>query len=96
MIKYLRRTPSGAAGSGLGTAINYLRGTASIGLGTEIKYLRGAAGISLGTTANHLRASRASAWTHAQLSAMRNERRRGRQPGYHDQLPATHNERRRG
>jgi hypothetical protein len=31
--------PSGAAGNGMGTTIDYLRGDASIGLGT-IKYLQ--------------------------------------------------------
>jgi hypothetical protein len=40
VIKYLRRTTSGAAGYGLGTTITYLRGTAGVGLGTTIKYLR--------------------------------------------------------
>jgi hypothetical protein len=33
MIKYLRRTTSGAAGIGLGTMITYLRGAAVIVLG---------------------------------------------------------------
>jgi hypothetical protein len=40
MIKYLRRSTSGAAGNGLYTTIMYLRGAAGIGLGTTIKYLR--------------------------------------------------------
>jgi hypothetical protein len=31
MIKYLRRTMSGAAGNGLGTSIKYLRDAACIG-----------------------------------------------------------------
>jgi hypothetical protein len=39
-IKFLRRTTSGTAGNGLGTAINYLRGAAGIGLGTMIKYVQ--------------------------------------------------------
>jgi hypothetical protein len=45
----------GAAGSGLGAKIKYLRrttsGAAGNGLGTTTKYLRGDAGIGLGTTA---------------------------------------------
>ena len=47
-IKYLRRTASGAAGSGLGTTIKFPRRTpgavAVNGLGTTPNYLRGAAG----------------------------------------------------
>jgi hypothetical protein len=39
-IKFLRRTPSGAAGIGLGTTAKYLRGAAGIGLGPTAKYLR--------------------------------------------------------
>jgi hypothetical protein len=58
MVKYLGRTTSAAAGNGLGTAINYLRGTARIGLGTSIKFLRcttsAAAGNGLGTKINFL------------------------------------------
>jgi len=38
-IKYLRRSSSGAAGSGLYTTANYVRGATGIGLGTTIKYL---------------------------------------------------------
>jgi hypothetical protein len=38
--KYLRRSTSGAAGSGLATKTRHLRGAAGIGLGTTIKYLR--------------------------------------------------------
>ena len=34
MIKYLRRTTSGAAGYGMGTTAKYLRGAAGIGPGT--------------------------------------------------------------
>jgi hypothetical protein len=58
IIKYLRRSKSGAAGNGLGTTAKNLRGAASIGLGTTIKYLRrtasAAAGNGLGTTAKYL------------------------------------------
>jgi hypothetical protein len=54
-----RGTKSGAAGNGLGTATNYLRGAASIGLSAKIKYLRrttsAAAGNGLGTTIKYLR-----------------------------------------
>jgi hypothetical protein len=39
-IKDLRRTMIGAAGSGLGTTIKYLRGAAGNDLGASIKYLR--------------------------------------------------------
>jgi hypothetical protein len=57
-IIYLRRSTSGAAGSGLGTAAKYLRGAADIGLGTTIKYLRrtanDAAGNGLGTMIKYL------------------------------------------
>jgi hypothetical protein len=38
-IKYLRRTTSGAMGSGLGTTPKYLRGAAGISLCATIKYL---------------------------------------------------------
>jgi hypothetical protein len=38
MIKYLRRTMSGAAGNGLHTTIKYMLCAADIGLGTFIKY----------------------------------------------------------
>jgi hypothetical protein len=50
--KYVRRTASGAAGSGFGITIKYLRRTTSAGsrLAGTIKYLRGAAGIGLGIT----------------------------------------------
>jgi hypothetical protein len=37
----MRRSTSGAAGSGLGTTIKYLRSAAGIGLGTTIKLLPG-------------------------------------------------------
>ena len=54
MMKYLRRTTSGAAGNGLLASIKYLHSTTSAaagnGLGTTIKCLRGAAGIDLGAT----------------------------------------------
>jgi len=57
-ISYLRRTTSGAAGSGLGTTIKYLLGATGIGLGTTAKYLRRttscAAGIGLGSTTIYL------------------------------------------
>jgi hypothetical protein len=59
--KFLRRTPSGATGFGLGTTIKYLRGAAGNRLGTTIKYLSGAAGIGLGTTMKHLRRSTSGA-----------------------------------
>jgi hypothetical protein len=36
---YLRRSTSGAAGSGLCTTIKHLRGAAGIDLGNTIKYL---------------------------------------------------------
>jgi hypothetical protein len=78
---YLRRTTSVAAGNGLCTTINYLRGAAAVGLGTALKYLRRttstAAGNGLGIAAQ-------------------NERRRGQRPGQHDQVPAAQNKRRRG
>jgi hypothetical protein len=49
----------GAAATGLGTTIKYLRrltsGEAGNGLCTTIKYLRSGAGIGLGTTINYLR-----------------------------------------
>jgi hypothetical protein len=61
MIKYLRRTTSAAAGSGLGTTAKYLRRTTSAagnGLGRTAKYLRrtasGVAGTDLSSTAKHL------------------------------------------
>jgi hypothetical protein len=38
--KHLRRTASCAAGNGLETKAKYLRGAAETGLGTTIKYLR--------------------------------------------------------
>jgi hypothetical protein len=54
MAKYLRRTASGAAGTGLGTTAKCLRGDAGIGLGITAKYLRRttsyAAGNGQGTT----------------------------------------------
>jgi hypothetical protein len=57
-IQYLRCTTSAAAGNGLCTTINYLRGAADIGLGTTTKYLRrttsAAANSSLGTTIKYL------------------------------------------
>ena len=39
---------------------------------------------------------RATDWTHGQVPATNNERRRWQRPGRHDQVPATRNERRRG
>jgi hypothetical protein len=62
-IKYLRRTTSGGAGSGLGTTATYLRrpisGAAGSDLGVTAKHLRrttsGAAGNGLGTTIKYLR-----------------------------------------
>jgi hypothetical protein len=57
-IKYLRCSTSGAAGSGLWTTTNYLRGAAGIGQGTTMKHLRrttsAAAGSGLGTTIKYL------------------------------------------
>jgi 5'-3' exonuclease len=57
-IKYLRRSTSGAAGSGMCTTIKYVRGAAGIGMGTTIKYLRrttsAAANNGLGTTIKYL------------------------------------------
>jgi hypothetical protein len=54
-----RRTTSGAANYGLGTAIKYFPGATGIALGTTVKYLRrtasAAAGISLDTNINYLR-----------------------------------------
>ena len=51
MMKYLRRTMSGAAGNGMRATAKYLRrptsDAAGYGLGTTIKYLRGAAGIEV-------------------------------------------------
>ena len=57
-IKYLRRSTSGVAGSGLCTTIKYLRVAAYSGLGTMIKYLRrttnAAAGNGFGNTIKYL------------------------------------------
>jgi hypothetical protein len=54
----LLRQRRGAAVSGLGTTIKYLRqttsGAAGNGVGTTIKYMRGAAGIGLVTTIKYL------------------------------------------
>ena len=51
---YMQRTSSGAAGNGLYTTIEYMRGASGIGMGTMIKHLRcttsGAAGNGLGAT----------------------------------------------
>jgi hypothetical protein len=62
---YMQRTTSGAAGNGLYTTINYMRGAAGIGLGTTIKYLRrtasGAAGNGLGTMIKYLRRTTSAA-----------------------------------
>jgi hypothetical protein len=73
VIKYLRRSTSGAAGNGLCTMIKYLRGVAGIGLGTTIKYLRrtksAAANSGLGTTIKYLVNQNAGAgnnWAKAQ------------------------------
>jgi len=57
--KYLIRTPSGAAGKGMGTTAKCLRGAAGISmLGTTIKFLRcttsATAGNGLGTTIRYL------------------------------------------
>jgi hypothetical protein len=38
-LKYLRRSPSGAAGNGMCPKTKYLRGAAGIGMGTTTKYL---------------------------------------------------------
>jgi hypothetical protein len=73
---------SAAAGSGLGTTPNYLRGAAAIGLGATIKYLR--------------RTAMQRPGHHDQVPATYNKRRRGQRPRHHDQLPATHNDRRCG
>jgi hypothetical protein len=51
----VQRTTSLAAGSGLGAAINYLRGAAGSGLGTMINYQRGAAIIGPDTMIKYLR-----------------------------------------
>jgi hypothetical protein len=52
MIKYVRRTASGAAGNSPGTTVKDLWQSTAAGsrLATRIKYLRGAAVIGLGTT----------------------------------------------
>jgi|AntAceMinimDraft_1070359.scaffolds.fasta_scaffold23784_1 hypothetical protein len=42
----MRRSTSGAAGSGLGTTIKYLRSAAGIGLGTTIKLLQRTTGVT--------------------------------------------------
>jgi hypothetical protein len=78
----LRCTTSGAAGSGLGSTIKYLRGAAGIGLGAMAKYLQ----CTPKQRPEH----------HGQEPATHNERRRGQRPGHHYQVPATHNEQRRG
>jgi hypothetical protein len=94
-IKYLRRTTSGAADNGLGTAITYLSGAAGTGLGFTIKYLRGAVEIGLGSTIKYLRrTTRQRPWYLDQVPATHNKRRRGQSPEHHDQVPATYNERR--
>jgi hypothetical protein len=96
-MKSLRRAARGAAGSGLGTAINYLRCTAGNSLGTKIKYLRrttsGAAGNGLGTPINYLRGAAGSGLgtTIKRLRGTAIQR-----TGYHGQVPAAHNEWRRG
>jgi hypothetical protein len=65
MIKALRCSTCGAAVSGLGATIKYLRGTQSIGLCTTASYLRqtksAAARNGLGTTMNYLRRATSSA-----------------------------------
>jgi hypothetical protein len=82
VVLLLLRQRHGAAGSGLGTTIKFLRGAAGIGLGTAIKLLR--------------RATSVAAGLHDHAPAANNERRRGQWPGHHDQAPAARNERRRG
>ena len=56
---YMQRTTSGAAGNGLYTTINYMRGASGIGLGNTIKHLRrttsGPAGNGLGATIQYMR-----------------------------------------
>jgi hypothetical protein len=82
MAKYLRRTASGATGSGLDATIKYVRRTASGAEGSDLgsisKCLCDAEGVGMGTTAKYLR---------------RTTRQR---PGQYDLLPVTNNERRRG
>jgi predicted TIM-barrel enzyme len=102
--KYLRRKKIAAAGSGLGTTINYLRGAASIGLGTTAKYLRRAtsavAGNDLGSTPYYLRCTTSGAagngfgTTIKYLGAQRKAPRALSVRNY--QVPAAHKERRRG
>ena len=62
---YMQRTTSGAAGNGLYTTINYMRGASGIGMGTTIKHLRcttsGAAGNGLGATMKYLRRTTSAA-----------------------------------
>jgi hypothetical protein len=62
---YMQRTTSGAAGSGLYTAIKYMRGAAGIDLGTTIKHLRrttsDAAKNGLGATMKYLRRTTSAA-----------------------------------
>ena len=59
VVLLLLRQRRGAADSGLGTTIKYLRrttsGAAGSGLGTTIKYLRRPAGNGLSTTVKYLR-----------------------------------------
>jgi|AntAceMinimDraft_5_1070358.scaffolds.fasta_scaffold54327_1 hypothetical protein len=90
--KYLRCTTSGAAGNGLGTTINYLRGAVSVGLGTTVKYLRRstscAAGNGLDTTINYLRGA-------AGIGLSTTAKYLGRTTSG-DQVPAAHYERSRG
>jgi hypothetical protein len=74
-----------AAGNGMGTSPNYLRGTAGNGRAHR------------SSTFDAQRAPpRATAGRNNQVPAMHSERRRGQPLGHHGQVPATHNERRRG
>jgi hypothetical protein len=81
VVLLLLRQRHGAAGSGLGTTIKFLRGAAGIGLGTAIELLR--------------RATSAAAGLHDHVPATHNERRSRKRPGRNDEVPTTHNERRR-
>jgi hypothetical protein len=62
---YMQRTTSGAAGNGLYTTINYMRGAAGIGMGITIKHLRrttsSAAENDLGATIKYLRRTTSAA-----------------------------------
>ena len=62
---YIQRTTSGAAGNGLYTTANYMRGASGIDLGTTIQHLRCttscAAGNGLGARMNYLRRTTSAA-----------------------------------